>query len=180
MTSGRLLKRFHSDTVINTELWLLVEISWIPVTRTACWWGTGAATTPTEWHPLPGQAAQTSCSPTPAARCLCATPSAGSTLPSSTPVRATKTHAVEKWWTVEGNSSSRVQSRLKFIFVFLPSVFVKSCVVSASHREWWPTTSLPTTTMEIWKLISSSLRMAGSIGAAPKTQSGKSWLKKCF
>lgn len=67
---------------------LFVVFSWTLVMTMACWWGAGVATTATEWRPLPGLAAQTFCSATPAARCLSATLSAGSTPPFSTPVRS--------------------------------------------------------------------------------------------
>lgn len=67
---------------------VFAPLSWILVMMRACSWATGAATTPTAWHRLPGPAAQRSCSPTPPARCPSATLSAGSTPPSSTPVRA--------------------------------------------------------------------------------------------
>lgn len=75
----------------------LALFSSIPEMMTACWWGTGAVTTPTVWHRRPGLAAPKSCSPTPAARCPSATLSAGSMPPSLTPVRL---WSKRKWSTI--------------------------------------------------------------------------------
>lgn len=97
----------------------LFPCSWTLGMMKVFWWGTGVVTTPTEWRPLPGPAARTSCSPTTAARCLSATLSAGCTLLFSTPVRA-----------LLDLSSSKMTVHFKlFIYLFIRTLWGKTMLL---------------------------------------------------
>lgn len=119
----------------------LFPCSWTLGMMKAFWWGTGVVTTPMEWHPLPGPAARTSCSPTTAARCLSATLSAGCTLLFSTPVRA-----------LLDLSSSKMTLHFKlFIYLFIRTLWGKTNLLrKVQHKIYIYNTIMATTQWLLW------------------------------
>lgn len=93
LVKQHIFSRFHKAVVDFTTA--LFPNSWTHVMTTACWWGTGVVITHTVSRRRPGPAAWRSSWTTPAAEERpSATPSAGSTPPSSTPVRTRTRHSL--------------------------------------------------------------------------------------
>lgn len=128
-----------------------------------CWWETGAGITCTVFLQHHGRVVLRSSWITSTARARrCVTLSAGSTLPSLTPVRAHVTCAIYSW----------LFALYHHVWFNYPFLAFQSCVVSGSQAGSWQTTSQPTTTTETWRWTSFWMKMEKWTEIAPRIPSG--------